>query len=57
MVNVSKMLTILGCFLILFAILLKLVNADFAVGTMKASLLSLLVMANASFLLAIISKK
>lgn len=57
MVNVPKMLTILGFLLILFAILLKLGNVPLAVGTMSAKLVSLLVIANTSFILAILFKK
>jgi len=57
MVNVSKMLTVLGFLLILFAILLKLGNVPFAIGTMSIRLVSLLVVANTSFILAILSKK
>jgi len=56
-VNVSKMFAVLGFLLILFAILLKLGNAPLAVGTISVRLVSLLVVANTSFILAILSKK
>ncbi len=57
MVNVSKMLTVLGFLLIVFAILLKLENVPLVVGTMHVNLISLLVVANTSFILAILLKK
>jgi len=57
MVNVSKMFAVLGFLLILFAILLKLGNVPLAVGTMSVRLVSLLVVANTSFILAILLKK
>ena len=57
MINVSKMLTVLGFLLLLFAILLKLGNVPLAIGTMSAKLISLLVVANISFVLAILFKK
>lgn len=57
MVNVSKMFAVLGFLLILFAILLKLGNAPLMVGTLSVRLISLLVLANTSLILAILLKK
>jgi len=57
MVNVSKMFAVLGFLLILFAIFLKLGNAPLAVGTMSVRLISILVLANTSLILAILFKK
>ena len=57
MVNASKMFAVLGFLLILLAILLKLGNAPLVVGMMSVRLISLLVVANTSFILAILFKK
>jgi len=57
MINISKMLTVLGLLLVLFAILLKLADVPLLVGTMNIRLISLLVVANTLFILAILFKK
>jgi len=53
----SRLLTIAGAVLVLLVVGLKLANTNLVLGTMTIYLISLLVLANIAFTLAILFKK
>ena len=57
MVNKSKLLTIIGILLIVLAVVLKLGGAWLVIGNREIRLISVLVVANSCFLLALLFKK
>ncbi len=57
MTKVSKLFVLAGVILILLAITLKIAGTHLLLGSKSIKLISLLVMANTSFILAILFKK
>jgi len=56
-VDMSRLLTIAGAVLVLLVVGLKIANTNLVLGTMIIHLISLLVLANIAFTLAILFKK
>jgi len=57
MKSLSRFLAVVGFLLILFAVMLKALDVPLMIGTIQASLTSLLILANICFSLAILVKK